>query len=144
MNTSDLIQLLYDQIPTAKFMGLKAHSLNENQVTLSCPLKPNHNHLGTAFGGSLSTLLILAAYSMTYKMIEGKGHVLIKSSEVKYNLPVQEEIISVCLAPEESQRKKFLETFNRRGKAKITLKSYILLKDGTKACSMSAEMVAIS
>jgi len=144
MNTNDLIQLLYDQIPTAKFMEVKAHSLDENQVTLSCPLRPNHNHLGTAFGGSLSTMLILAVYSMTYKMIEGKGHVLIKSSEVDYTLPVQEEIIAVSLAPEESKKKKFLETFNRKGKAKITLKSYIFLKNGTKACTMSAEMVAIS
>jgi len=144
MNKVQLIELLNEQIPTTKFMDVRVASLNENEVILSCPLNPNHNHLGTAFGGSLATMLILAAYSQVYSLIEGKGHVVIKSSQTSYLIPVAEEIISTCLSPREEIKETFIRTFERKGKAQIETESVIKLTDGRVACRMMAQMVAIS
>ncbi|MFA5582903.1 MAG: YiiD C-terminal domain-containing protein [Bacteriovoracaceae bacterium] len=144
MNEVHLIELLNEQIPTSKFMNVRVSSLDENGVCLSCPLNPNHNHLGTAFGGSLATMLILAAYSQVYSLIEGNGHVLIKSSQTSYLIPVAEEIVSTCLCPDENIKETFIQTFKRKSKAQITTESIIKLKDGRVACRMTAQMVAIS
>lgn len=143
MNKNELVKLLYDEIPTTQFMKVEVRALDEKEVTLTCPLIPNHNHIGSAFGGSLSTMLILAAYSITYALIEAKGHVLIKGASINYLIPVEEEIIASCRVPSDEMKNKFIQTFNRRGKARITLESYITLANGQIGCKMSCEMVGI-
>lgn len=144
MNKDELIKLLNEQIPTSKFMNVSIKKIDEHTISLSCPLSPNHNHLGTAFGGSLSTMLILAAYCQTYELIGGRGHVLIKASETKFLRPVAEEILSLSYAPEKKNREAFLETFKRKGKAGIEVEAVIKLASGEVACTMKAQMVALT
>lgn len=142
MNSNDLLALLTTQIPISQFMEVSIDRISANEITLISPLKPNHNHLGTAFGGSLSTMMIFAAYCQLYYLIDGKGHVLIKSSQTDFILPVKEDIQAIGFAPHEELKKNFLQTFARKGKGKIQIESVIKLKDGRIACTMKAEMVA--
>lgn len=142
MNSIDLLTLLTTQIPISQFMEVSIAEISEHEIKLTSPLKPNHNHLGTAFGGSLSTMMIFAAYCQLYYLIEGKGHVLIKSSQTEFIHPVEEDIQAISFAPSDDLKKNFLQTFARKGKGKIQIESVIKLKDGRVACTMKAEMVA--
>src|SRR5690606_33240492 len=54
---------LHAKIPLARAMGVRVERCDSEGLVLTAPLEPNHNHLGTAFGGSLAALATLAGYA---------------------------------------------------------------------------------
>lgn len=84
-----LEQRLHRQIPVSQFMQFEVVRLAED-IELERDLAPNHNHLlGTAFGGSLSALMILAAYCQLFRLINENGHVVLKSTSMQFLIPVE-------------------------------------------------------
>ena len=62
MHTLQRIQdYLHEHIPLSKAMGATVLKVDLSGVVLSAPLEPNINHRETVFGGSASSLAILAA-----------------------------------------------------------------------------------
>ncbi len=140
MDRLSLERLLREQMPLAEAMDVRVLRAGE-VVELGCLLAPNHNHLGTAFGGSLSALMILAAYCRLFQLMDGQGHVLLKSSSMEFIQPVNEDLRAVCLSPEPAASRIFLDTYQRKGRARLTLTSEVHLSDGTVACRMAGEFV---
>lgn len=143
MNAAHLETKLHSEIPLSHFMQVKVIHADEKQIELQCPLGPNHNHVGTAFGGSLAALMVLAAYCQLFKIINETGHVLLKTSSMNYMHPVEETLRAVCNAPTEEQVKKFKDAFAKKGKGRLTLTSQIVLADGRTACEMTGEFVGV-
>lgn len=143
MNASTLEKKLHTEIPLSQFMQVKVIHADEKQIELHCPLAPNHNHVGTAFGGSLATMMVLAAYCQLFKIIKETGHVLLKTSAMNYMHPVKETLRAVCVAPKDAEVKKFKDAFAKKGKGRLTLTSQILLADGRIACEMTGEFVGV-
>lgn len=140
----DLRDYLYSQIPISKAMGVEINQANHSGVEVTAPLDPNSNHMDTAFGGSLGTLLILSGYAYLFHRMKMSGiecHVLIKESKINYLLPVREDLRAICTAPEEEDYAKFLSTFQRRGIARIILTAHIETIEG-RACLFSGEFIA--
>lgn len=144
MITSKSLELyLHKKIPVSEFMQVEVTRIDED-IELQCNLVPNHNHLGTAFGGSLSALMILAAYCQLFRLIEENGHVVLKSTSMQFQIPVDEKLRAVCKSPGETEIQNFTKTFARMKKARMTLKSQIILADGRIACTLTGEFVAIA
>ena len=124
-------------------LGYSAKSALEKEVILEAPLDPNHNHMGTAFGGSLSTLMILASYTWLYRSLEGEGkvHVILKENQATYLRPVKENIRAICRAHSEENFQEFQKLFRRKGLARIKLISFIEIGEG-EAARMEGEFVA--
>ncbi len=141
MDRLSLEKLLHEQIPLAKAMGVKVIKLDDTSVELTSPLQPNHNHIGTAFGGSLSTLMILAGYCRLFVMMNGIGHVLLKNTSMRFIKPVNEELRAVAAKPEETLSENFLKIYAKKKRARFVLTSEIILADGTVACQMTGEFV---
>ena len=59
-------EFFYDKIPITRAMGVRVTKYDGGQLRLAAPIALNHNHLGTAFGGSLSALATLAAYGLIW------------------------------------------------------------------------------
>ena len=141
----DLEIFLSDQIPLTSTLGVRVIHCDETRVELTCPLHPNRNHLGTAFGGSLATLAILASYAWLFRTLwirgEKRVHVVLKSSHMDYLRPVPEDLRAICLAPSSDDFERFLEVFDKKGRARIQLASTIETTSGT-ACRLSGEFVA--
>jgi thioesterase domain-containing protein len=136
---------LYRQIPLAKALGARVVRVDEKGAEVSAPLEPNRNHLGTVFGGSLHSILVLSAYVWLFHVLEKhdySGHVILKSDKTQYLLPVQGEIKAVCSAPEREAVKRFFETFERKGKARILIPASVLVIEG-EACVFEGEFVAV-
>lgn len=144
MNPQALENRLHTQIPLSKFMQVQVTRVDNTEVELQCILEPNHNHMGTAFGGSLSCLMILAAYCQTFKLIQANGHVVLKSSSMKFMIPVEETLRAICKTPSNEEVQSFTNTFHKKGRARIELESHILLKNGQVACTLTGEFVGIS
>ena len=66
-------------------MKVRVASWDEERLVLTAPLAPNHNHLNTAFGGSLSAMATLAGYAMIWlELGQGDGHVVIRDSAMRF------------------------------------------------------------
>ena len=144
MNAQALEAKLHQEIPLSKFMQVKVVRADAHEIELECDLAPNHNHVGTAFGGSLATMMVLAAYCQLFEIIHKTGHVLLKNTSMNFIYPVEQKLRAVCKAPDEEQVKKFTDAFTKKGKARLELTSQIVLDDGRIACEMTGEFVGVS
>ncbi len=145
MKANDLRDYLYDQIPLARAIGIEIKEAGLDQIIITAPLEPNSNHMDTAFGGSLATILILACYSYLFNRLELEGfsaHVLIKDGHTQYLEPVREDLVAICTAPDNEVLSQFIKVFERRGKARIKLDAHI--QSGlNRSCVFSGEFVAV-
>lgn len=143
-----LESFLHEQIPLAKALGVSVIEAHDERAEVRCPLAPNLNHLGTAFGGSLGAVLILAGYTWLYQAMESRGfkcHVILRRSEVDYREPVDHDFSAVAKGPFEEELEKFLQMYKKKGRARLTLEAEIATeKNGVSvvACRLQGEFVA--
>jgi thioesterase domain-containing protein len=139
----ELQEFLHQQIPMARALEVGVTGLSADSVELLAPLNPNCNHMGTAFGGSLGAMMILACYAWLFNRLgeEGKHcHVLIQSAHTDYLKPVTGDIRARCLRSEEIER--VMEQFERKGVARVVLHSEVVDPAGVVLCKFSGEFVA--
>lgn len=118
----DTERFLHEKIPPALAMGVEVGSLDKDGLVLTAPLALNHNHLGTAFGGSLSALATLAGYALLWlELGDREAHIVIHSSTIRYRRPVTATIRALCRRPDEATLSDFKSRFAKNGKARITL-----------------------
>jgi thioesterase domain-containing protein len=118
---------LHDQIPLTRAMGVQVRSWDGQELCLAAPLEPNHNHLGTAFGGSLSALVTLAGYSLLWLLLgDREAHIVIRDSSIRYRHPVRGELRALCRHPGDEAWREFQSHFAANGKARLTLQVVIV------------------
>ena len=59
-------EFLCAKIPLTRAMQVRVEGYDKSGLVLTAPLAANHNHLGTAFGGSLAALVMLAGYALLW------------------------------------------------------------------------------
>ena len=97
-----LEKYLHEKIPLTRTMAMHVARCDSERLVLEAPLDANSNHLGTAFGGSLHALPMLACYSVLWRVLkEGgvDGHVVVKRSSANYREPVQGLLRATCVCP---------------------------------------------
>ncbi|RFC47987.1 MAG: Acyl-coenzyme A thioesterase PaaI, contains HGG motif [Verrucomicrobia bacterium] len=123
-------RFLHEQIPLTRAMGVSVRSWDGQELWLSAPLQPNHNHLGTAFGGSLSALATLAGYSLLWLLLEDReAHIVIRDSSMRYRHPVRGDLQARCAPPSRPEWDAFHARFAHTGKARLTLRVEIVEAD---------------
>jgi thioesterase domain-containing protein len=124
---------LHEQIPLTRAMGVTLESWDGRQLVLHAPLEPNHNHLGTAFGGSLSALATLAGYSLLWLVLGDRdAHIVIRDSTIRYRHPVHGALRAVCQRPGEDEMGAFQRQFVETGRARLSL--HVTIEDAGKVC----------
>lgn len=119
---SETEEFLHRQIPLSRAMGVRVEGYDRQSLTLTAPAELNHNHLGTAFGGSLSALATLAGYGLLWlELGDRECHIVIRNSSIRYLRPVRGELRAVCRRPADGEVIAFRQTFARTGKASIAL-----------------------
>lgn len=115
-------RFLHQKIPLSVAMGVGLESFDDEGLVMTAPLEPNHNHLGTAFGGSLSALATLAGYSLLWLETQDRDcHIVVRSSSIDYRRPVHGQLRAICRRPASSELAHLRETFLKKGKARIRL-----------------------
>jgi thioesterase domain-containing protein len=146
MDPEDLRQIerfLHAKIPLTAAMGVAVEAWNEDGLILTAPLEPNHNHLGTAFGGSLATLLILSGYALLWlEMGDAESHIVVRKTSLDYLRPVNGTLRAVCARPAPDALAVFKETFARRGKGRLELHATIE-SEGETAVEFQGTFVAL-
>lgn len=125
-----LESLLHHDIPLTRDMGLKVLDWKARQLRLHLPLEANVNHKSTMFGGSLYCAAVLAGWGWLHLCLREDGiedgHIVIQEGKISYPLPVTCDAAAICDAPSEGVWKKFLATYQRYGRARLTLHSRIV------------------
>lgn len=144
MKPSALADFLHGKIPLSKAMDVSVVSASAEEVVLEAPLGPNINVHGTMFGGSVSTLGLLAAWSVLHLLLEAEGianQLVIHKTEMEYLLPIP-GCARAAARLEGADWGNFRQTLERRGKARLSVVSE-LLSDGNVAARLTGEFVAI-
>lgn len=117
---------LHTQIPLTRAMGVEVERWDGRQLILRAPLEPNHNHLGTAFGGSLSALATLAGYSLLWLLLgDREAHIVIRDSTTRFRHPVRGTLRAFCQRPDDAAWEVFRQKWLATGKAHLQLHATI-------------------
>ena len=105
----ELQNKLHNEIPLTKMMELKIQDYNEKELITTAPLNININDKGTAFGGSLSTITIISAWSLCWLISKELGfnsnNIVIIKNETSFRKPVTEDIICYTKKPSKDEIK---------------------------------------
>ncbi|WP_455923026.1 YiiD C-terminal domain-containing protein [Pseudomonas putida] len=133
----ELAAILHSDIPLTRDMGLEVISWQGATLRLHMPLAPNVNHKSTMFGGSLYCGAVLAGWGWLHLRlreagIEG-GHIVIQEGQISYPLPVTGDAVAVCEAPDDKAWKRFLASWARYGRGRLTLDTRVFNQHSSDA-----------
>lgn len=146
MTVADLERYLHRQIPLSAAMQVSVRAAGTGSVVLAAPLEPNINHKSTAFGGSVSALAILAAWSVLHLRLldEGlTGEIVIQSNRMDYQRPITGPFTATSALVDPSAWPAFLAMLTRKGRARIEIGSVVAQGDSV-AGRLTGRFVALS
>lgn len=133
MQEKEFENFLHMNIPLTEIMGLTVEKFTTSKVVLKAKLEPNINDKGTAFGGSISSLLTICGWAMAFiniKELDPSCQVVIHKSSISYHAPIVKDFTAECILEDEAARNEFINSYLNRGKSRIKL--YAKCCDGNK------------
>jgi len=146
LDPARLLAVLHRAIPLSRALGVTVRACTPACVILDAPLAPNHNHRGTAFGGSLSAVALLAGYGLVWAALERgsrRAAVLVHESATRYLRPVTRDFSARCDAPGDARLEEFVATLDRRRRSRIVLDARIH-EAGAVAVAFRGSFVALA
>jgi thioesterase domain-containing protein len=140
--TAALEQILHNEIPISKAMGIRVANFDGASLSLSAPLEPNTNRHGTAFAGSLYSLAVLCGWGLLdLKLAEAKlhKHIVIQESSIRYLHPVEHGLYAECRLDNDAF-KRFLRTLKKHDRARLSL-DVTISEDNLPAVEFSGRYV---
>ena len=119
--SSRLQQYLLKRIPISKGLGISITEASLEEIRITAPLAPNLNHHGTAFGGSVSAVAILAGWTLVYARLEAERQfpaVVIQHNEIRYVTPIDGAFAARARLARPEKWSHFLQGLSRHGKAR--------------------------
>ncbi len=118
----EIEEFFHQQIPLTRAMALHVEAYDGAQLVLTAPIEVNHNHLGTAFGGSLAAMGMVAGYGLVWLMLgKREGHVVVRDASINFRRPVRGLIRAVCRRPNDATVADFLSKFANERNAHLRL-----------------------
>jgi thioesterase domain-containing protein len=133
-------------IPQVRAMQVEVVGDDDGRLRLSAPLAPNVNDKGSAFGGSLVSLMTLAGWGLVTQRLADAGlkaDVYVADSQVRYLAPLENDLRAEAWL-EEGDWDAFLATFRQRGRARCRITACVRLPDGGEATVFSGRFVALA
>ncbi len=124
----DFTAFLHREIPLTRSIAVEVIAWDGCTVRLTAPLAPNQNHADTAFGGSISSLGILAGYCLLHLLIQERGistRILIQSSNCEFLRPIDADFSASATVPERPIVDEFFATLERKRRARIELAAQV-------------------
>lgn len=99
MTAAELQAYLHRSIPLSAAMGVRVLDEPDGGRRYEADLGPNVNHGGTAFGGSVSTLAIIAGWARVHTGLLAEGvdaHTVIQRNTIEYERPGTGPLVAIC------------------------------------------------
>lgn len=141
------LQHYLDAMPPVAAMRVAVAGLDERGLCLRAPLQANVNDKHNAFGGSLASLMTLAGWGWLSLRLQAAGEaaeVYVADSELRYLVPVHEDLVAHAAPAEGEDPARFLATLRQRGKARIAMQAQVTLQSGVVAARFAGRFVALA
>jgi len=142
--------MIVEEMPITKHLEFSLAADSDGKLRASAPLKPNANHMGTAFGGSLSMLATVTGWAMMHQLVQDtvedmrrRVEVIIQEGDIEYLKPVRDNISVICERPDEDAIERFQSMLDRWGRARLDLKCKIDAA-GERAVTFIGRYVALA
>lgn len=141
--------MIIEEMPITKHLEFSLAAESDGKLRASAPLKPNANHMGTAFGGSLSMLATVTGWAMMHQVVHAvedmkrRVEVIIQEGDIEYIKPVRDNISVICERPDEDTIERFQRMLDRWGRARLDLKCKIDAA-GERAVTFIGRYVALA
>ena len=148
-DNSDVLQRLqahYDAMPPVAALGLHVAGYDGARLSLGAPLARHVNDKGCAFGGSLGSLLTLAAWGLLHVRLEQAGidaDLYVADSQLRFVAPLFDDLQAEAMLAPGAEWPAFVATLRARGRARIEVAAQVPLPDGGVATTFSGRYVAI-
>jgi thioesterase domain-containing protein len=121
---ADLEKRILTDIPLARHIGVRVTQFDGSSLVLTAPFEANSNHKGTAFGGSLFSVAVLAGWALLSAKLREHGvggELVIQDSRVSYLAPVTGELIARATLPAAPELERFMRAVDRYRKGRVRL-----------------------
>ena len=119
-----LQQIIYDTIPLSRAMMLNISHVDSNTIKITAPVATaNSNIHNTAFAGSIYSVCALSAWALLHNRLMQEGiqaEVVLAQADIRYLLPIKENIIASCLM-EEDDYQSFNDRLQNKSRASISV-----------------------
>lgn len=133
MDAKQLEELLKKDIPISQAIGFKNLRVGSEKVQFDLPLKPNVNHKGTLFGGSLYSACALGSYALFLSQLRSASlhtnNIVISEGSMKYLSPVGTDCRVEATWVSAAEKKQFFKTLQIKKKARIQIEAKVLMVD---------------
>ena len=129
----ELQNKLYNDIPLTKIMEIKIQNYTNQELITTASLGININDKGTAFGGSLSTITIISAWSLCWLISKELGfdsnNIVIIKNETSFRRPVTKDIVCITKKPSKEEIEIVKQKLQIKKSASLKIQSQII-EDG--------------
>lgn len=129
-------------------MRVEIQAASGQQVRMLAPLGPNSNHEGTAFGGSISAIGLLAGWSLLWCRLHEQGielmpRLVVSHSQTRYIRPVETDLLCTC---QNLDLDAWMTELRRAGRARQEIRAVITSQADPErvAATVDAMFVAIN
>ncbi len=137
----------YRGMPPVTAMQVEVVGHQADALQLRAPLSANVNDKGTAFGGSLTSLMTLAGWGLVTLQLElagEKAEVYVADSQIRYLAPLRDDLIAEASLAPEGAWDEFIATLRQRGRARVQVRAQVALPEGGVAATLEGRFVAIA
>jgi len=123
---------LHEHIPITAHFAVQVTAFDDSSIRLRAPLAANINHRDTVFGGSLSSIGILAGWSIIHFTLTEIGlpsRIVIQKSSTDFTAPGDADFDAIAALPDEKQWDRFCNMLRKKGRARITIPSSVIIGD---------------
>ncbi len=147
MDRENFQKYLSERIPITGSAGMAFTVVryDDEEVAVRAPLPENVNDKQTAFGGSIASLLTVAAWGMARAIaaaVDATPYIAIQQCKIEYLFPIAADFVAVARRPEGEAVSRFLDLYRRFGKGRIAVESEIVI-DGQIAARFSGSFAAL-
>jgi thioesterase domain-containing protein len=131
---------LFKDIEPAAALGIEVARYEVGEIELRAPLYPNLNDKGTAFAGSISSILSLAGWGVITLLLKTTGidaDVMVVKSETDFSSPVTSELRATARLSTSTVEQMLNDLKNKR-RSRVHIQSE-LFSDSNLCASMSAQ-----
>lgn len=142
----DILNGEFLAMPPVRAMAITAIGMQDGVLSVIAPLANNVNDKACAFGGSLVSVMTMAAWGLLSESCRRRNidaDVFIADSQVKFLAPVFGDLQAEARLHVDSDWEIFFQTLLSRGRARAVTHSSIKNEQGQTLCEMTARFAAI-
>ncbi|HYM85512.1 MAG TPA: YiiD C-terminal domain-containing protein [Pseudoxanthomonas sp.] len=139
-------------IPPVAAIRARIAAYDGHCLRLAAPLAANVNDKGSAFGGSMTSLMTYAGWGLvTLQLLQAgiQADVFVADSTVRYRKPLYADLQATATLAAGESWEPFVATLTQRGRARIQVQAQILLRvdempEGETMADFAGRYVAIA